>query len=153
MKKFAVWVVMCSFLLMTFTGCSYKEAYGTYARAQADIAAAAGPVVSFHENGQLASVGNPMIAMAMMNMKAPKDGWESFFDFLKFATPFAAIYGVVGALSTNLGSGQTTNVQGNSNFVGNTAGPAGGASSWASPVTTTTTEISGGEGSIAPLVE
>lgn len=151
MKKFAVWITMCSFLLMTFTGCAYNEAYGTYAKAQSDMATAAGPTVSFHPNGQLASVGNPMVAMAMMNMKAPKDGWESFFDFLKFATPFAAIYGIVGAMSTNLGGGTTTNVSGNSNLVGNTAGSAGGTSSWASPVTTTTTEISGGEGSIAPI--
>lgn len=149
MRRIAAWITICSFLLMSF-GCAYNEAYGTYAKAQSDMATAAGPTVTFHPNGQLASVGNPMISMAMMQMKAPKDGWEAFFDFLKFATPFAAIYGVVGAMSTNLGAGNTTNVQGNSNLVGNTAGSAGTASSWASPVTTTTTEtaITGGTGSI-----
>lgn len=140
MKKFAAWIVMCSFLLMTFTGCAYNESYGRYAEAQSNMATAAGPIVSFHENGALASVGNPMVAMAMMNMKPPRDGWESFFDFLKFATPFAAMYGLAGALSTNLGAGgSTTNITGNSNLTGNTAGAAGAASSWASPVTTTTT--------------
>ena len=136
--KFAVWIVLCSFLTMTFTGCAYEKSYLQYAAAQSSMASSAGPTVTFHPNGQLASVGNPMIAMAMMQMKAPKDAWEALFDFLKFATPFAAIWGVAGAITSGH-HGTTTNVSGEGNLVGNTAGPAGGASSWASPVTTTTT--------------
>jgi len=150
MKKFATWIILWSFLTMTtFTGCAYNEAYGTYAKAQSEMAVAAGPTVTFHPNGQLASVGNPMVAMAMMNMKEPKDGWTSFFDWLKFATPFGALWGVAGAIAS-ASHGPTTNVQGNSNLVGNTAGAAGTSSSWASPVTTTTTstELTGGTGSI-----
>lgn len=135
MKKLTYLILACFFL--SINSCAYESAYREYAVAQSNIAQAAGPIVSFHTNGQLASVGNPMIAMAMMNMKEPKDGWTQFFDWLKLATPFAAIYGIVGAMS-NVSQGSTTNVQGNSNLVGNTAGPAGGASSWASPVTTTT---------------
>ena len=140
MKKFAVWIILCTFLTMTFTGCAHVETYGHYATAQSTMATAAGPTVTFHPNGQLASVGNPMIAMAMMQMKAPKDAWESFFDFLKFATPFAAIWGVAGAITSGT-HGNTTNVTGSGNLTGNYAGPAGGASSWASPVTTTTTTL------------
>jgi hypothetical protein len=143
--KFAVSIILCFFLL---PGCAYQEAYRQYAVSQAEMANAAGPIVSFHQNGALASVGNPMIAMAMMQMKEPKDGWTQFFDWLKFATPFGAMYGIVGAMA-NAAQGHTTNVTGNSNLTGNTAGPSGAASSWASPVTTTTvTEINGGEGSI-----
>lgn len=138
MKKIA-WFILCSFVLMS-VGCSYDKAYQTYSAAQSDIAKAAGPIVEFHPDGKLKAVGNPMVAMMGMQMKAPKDAWEYLFDFLKFATPFAAIYGVVGAMSTNLGSGSTTNVSGEGNFVGNTAsGPA----SWASPITTTTTTTMG----------
>ena len=135
--RFASWITICAFLLMT-TSCAYDQAYLQYAKAQTDMATAAGPTVTFHPNGQLASVGNPMIAMAMMNMKEPKDGWSQFFDFLKFATPFAAIWGVAGAITSGT-HGNTTNVSGTGNLTGNSAGPAGGASSWASPVTTTTT--------------
>ena len=141
MKRFAVWITLCAFLL-TPLGCAYESAYREYSLAQSSMAASAGPLVSFHPDGKLAVVGNPMIPMAMMNMKEPKDGWTQFFDWLKFATPFAAIYGVVGAISSNLNPGNTTNVTGNSNLTGNTAGTAGGASSWASPVTTTTTTTS-----------
>jgi hypothetical protein len=133
MKKIT-WMMLCSFLLTT--GCAYDSAYRDYSLAQANMAQAVGPIVSFHPDGKLASVGNPMLAMAMMNMKEPKDGWTQFFEFLKFATPFAAIYGIVGAMSANLGSGSTTNVSGGGNFVGNTTGSN---ATWASPPITTTT--------------
>jgi hypothetical protein len=138
---FAKRIVICILLLTLCTGmfgCAYEQAYVKYAQSQAEMARAAGPIVTFHPDGKLASVGNPMVAMAMMNMKEPKDGWTSFFDWLKFATPFAAIWGL-GASLANSGHGNTTNVSGSGNLTGNAAGPAGGASSWASPVTTTTT--------------
>ena len=138
MKKIT-WFILCSFVLMS-VGCSYDAAYSSYSLTQSMIAQSAGPIVEFHENGQLKAVGNPMVALMGMQMKPPKDAWEYLFDFLKFATPFAAIYGVVGAMSTNLNPGNSTNVTGEGNFVGNTAsGPA----SWASPVTTTTTTTMG----------
>lgn len=138
-------VVMITLPLMT--GCAYEQAYIQYANAQAAMAQASGPLFkqTLTPDGKVASfeVGNPMVPMAMMQMKQPKSEWESFFDFLKFATPFAAIWGVAGALS-NSNHGNTTNVSGNSNAVGNTAGQSG---LFASPVTTTTTttttEISG----------
>ena len=153
MKKFAVWITLWCFLTMTsLSGCAYEQAYQSYATAQSNMAAASGALIRMTPDGKVTEIGNPMIAMAMIQMQAPKDGWTQFFDFLKFATPFAAIWGVAGALSSGV-KGNTTNVSGNSNLVGNTAGPAGGASSWASPVTTTTTtttetSITGGAGSI-----
>lgn len=133
MKKIT-YLVLCSFLLMT--GCAYEQAYTQYSLAQSMMAQAAGPMVEFHPDGKLKSVGNPMIAMAMMNMKEPKDGWTQFFDWLKVATPFAAIYGIVGAMSSST-HGNTTNVSGGGNYVGNTAG---NQAQWASPTTTTITE-------------
>jgi hypothetical protein len=142
MRKFAVWIILCAFLTMTtLGGCAYEQAYGAYAKSMSDMAASSGALIKLGPDGRVIEVGNPMVGVAMMQMQAPKDGWTQFFDFLKFATPFAAIWGVAGALSSNIPQGSTTNVTGNSNLTGNTAGPAGGASSWASPVTTTTTTI------------
>ena len=133
MKKIT-WFVLCSFLLMT-TNCAYDVAYRDYATAQANIAASAGPLVTFHPGGGVAAIGNPMVAMAMMNMKEPKDGWTQFFHWLEMATPFGAMFGIVGALA-NMSKGNTTTVSGGGNFVGNTTG---NSATWASPPTTNTT--------------
>ena len=134
MKK-TTWLILFTFILMT-TGCAYEKAYQSYTNAQAEIAKNSGPLIELHTNGQLKSVGNPMLAMMGMQMKAPRSDWDGFWDVLKVAIPLGAIWGIVGTMSTNLGSGSTTNVSGGGNFVGNTAGDN---ASWASPVTTTTT--------------
>jgi len=99
------------------------------------MATASGPLVEFDDNGKIKSIGNPMLAMAMINMKPPKSEAAEFFDWLKVATPFGAIWGIVGAMST-ANHGATTNVSGGGNFVGNTTG---NSATWASPPTTTTT--------------
>ena len=121
---------------ITMTGCMYDKAYRDYAVAQSAIAQAAGPLVTFHPDGKLASVGNPMTAMAMMNMKEPKDGWTQFFHWLEMATPFGAIWGIVGSLA-NFNKGNSTNVSGTGNYTGNTT--SGGAVFGSPPTTTTTT--------------
>ena len=133
--KTLTYLVICSSLLMSFVGCAYEQAYTQYSLSQAAIAQASGPIVTFHPNGQLASVGNPMIPLIGMQMRGPKSDWDGFWDVLKTAVPFGAIWGIVGAMST-ANHGTTTNVSGTGNFTGNTAG---GTSQWASPVTTTTT--------------
>jgi hypothetical protein len=114
-------------------GCAYESAYREYATAQATMATAAGPLVTLHPDGRLASLGNPMIPMAMMQMKAPKSEWESLVEWMKFATPFAAIWGIVGSIG---GGGTTTNVNGQGNYTGNAMGNQG---LMGSPTTTTTT--------------
>ena len=139
MKKFATWIILWVFLTMTtLSGCAYEQAYQSYATAQASMAASSGALVKMTPDGKVTEIGNPMIAMAMMNMKEPKDGWTQFFDFLKFATPFAAIWGVAGAITSG-SHGATTNVSGQGNYTGNTMGSKG---LMGSPTTTTTTTIS-----------
>lgn len=136
MKKFAVWITACAFLLMA-SGCTYKEAYVKYAEAQATMAQAAGPLVTLHPNGTLASLGNPMVPMAMMQMKPPKSEAEAFFDWLKMATPFAAMWGLAGTITSG-SHGTTTNVSGTGNYTGNAMGNQG---LMGSPTTTTVTEF------------
>ena len=150
MKKFAIWITLWCFLAMTtLSGCAYEKAYQAYATAQSNMAASSGALVKMTPDGKVTEIGNPMLAMAMISMKPPQSEVAEFFEWLKVATPFGALWGIVGAMSNGI-KGNTTTVSGNSNLVGNTAGPAGAASSWASPVTTTTTEtsITGGSGSI-----
>lgn len=137
-------------LLLIFTaqvllaqGCSYEQAYIKYAESQASMAASAGPLFkqSLTPDGKVASfeVGNPMVPMAMMQMKPPKSEWESLTEWLKMATPFAAIWGIVGSIGG--GTSNSTNVSGSGNLVGN---QAGNQSQWASPTTTTTTTTTTG---------
>jgi hypothetical protein len=118
MKK----LLLLSFLgVLCFSGCAYDRAYMYYSNAQADIAKASGPMITFHENGGIKEIGNPMLAMAMMQMKSPKSEAAEFFDWLKMATPFGAIWGIVGAMST-ANHGATTNVSGSGNVTGNSTG-------------------------------
>jgi hypothetical protein len=119
-------------------GCAYEQAYIKYAEAQAKMAASSGPMFkqTLTPDGKVSSfeVGNPLVSMAMMQMKAPKSEWESITEWMKMATPFAAIWGIVGSIGG--GTSSSTNVSGSGNLVGN---QAGNQSQWASPTTTTTT--------------
>jgi hypothetical protein len=135
MKLILVLVLIMS---LGVSGCAYEKAYISYAESQATMAKAAGPLFkqSLTPDGRVASfeVGNPLTAMAMMQMKAPKSEWESLVEWMKMATPFAAIWGIVGSIGG--GTHNSTSVSGTGNFVGN---QAGNQSQWASPTTTTTT--------------
>ena len=132
MKKFAVCLAICSLLLMS--GCAYQEAYREYAVAQSSMASAAGPLVRIDPtSGRVTEIGNPLLPMAMMQMKAPKSEVESIVEWMKMATPFAAIWGIVGSIG---GGGTTTNVSGQGNYTGNSMGSQG---LMGSPTTTTTT--------------
>lgn len=143
-------LVILTAAVCLLSGCAYQEAYKQYAVAQSQIATAAGPLVTFHPTGQVASIGNPMTAMAMMNMKAPRSEWEVFMDTIRAAVPFAAIWGTaMGGFDAAKSIGQGTTITGDGNFMGNTAGNSS-PSQWASP--TTTTELSG-EGSIGGPAE
>jgi hypothetical protein len=141
MKRFAIWIILCSFLTMTtIGGCAYDKAYQSYATAQSNMAVASSALVKLGPDGKVTEIGNPMVGLAMIQMQAPKDGWTQFFDFLKFATPFAAIYGVVGAMTAGV-HGNNTNVSGQGNYTGNTMGSTG---LMGSPTTTTTTTVTEG---------
>ena len=129
------YLIIFTFLCGSLSGCAYENAYRAYAVAQSTMATASGPLVEFDDNGKIKSIGNPMLAMAMVQMKPPKSEAAEFFDWLKLATPFGAIWGIVGAMST-ANRGATTTVSGEGNFVGNTAS---GGTSWASPPTTNNT--------------
>lgn len=133
MKKIT-WCLLISFTLMTL-GCTYAENYRAYAVAQSSMAAASGPLVEFGCDGKIKSIGNPMMAYAMLSMKPPKDAWEYAFDALKIIAPFGFIWGIVGSMA-NMNQGTTTNVSGSGNYTGNTGGSG---SLWNSPTTTTTT--------------
>ena len=128
-------LIIFTFLCGSLSGCAYENAYRAYAVAQSTMATASGPLVEFDCNGKIKSIGNPMLAMAMVQMKPPKSEAAEFFDWLKLATPFGAIWGIVGAMST-ANRGATTTVSGSDNFVGNTTGSN---ANWASPPTTNNT--------------
>ena len=133
MKLFIFSVIPCLLML----GCSYQENYRAYAVAQSSMSMAQGPLIEFHENGQLKSVSNPMTAMAQMQMQAPKSETDAFFSWLTAATPFGAIFGIVGAMTNGL-RGNTTNVNGQGNYTGNIGG---NQAQMGSPTTTTTTTV------------
>ena len=135
--KVMAWISLCGFLL-ALNACSYAENYKAYSIAQTSMAMAQGPLIEFHENGQLKSVSNPMTAMAQMQMQAPKSETDAFFSWLTAATPFGAIFGIVGAMTNGL-RGNTTNVNGQGNYTGNVGG---NQAQMGSPTTTTTTTIS-----------
>ena len=123
-------------VLVMASGCAYESTYREYAMSQAKMAAMTGPLIELHENGTLKSVGNPLVPVAMMQMRAPVSEAETFFNWLKMATPFGAIWGIVGAMGSNGSSGPTTNVSGTGNYTGN---QVGGAGTFGSPPTTITT--------------
>lgn len=142
MKKFAVSIILCCFML---SGCAYQEAYRQYSTSQAEMAKAAGPLVSFHPNGAVASIGNPMIAMAMMQMKAPKHEVEMFTSMVGNLAPWAFGAWISStAMSAVAGAKQGMNISGDSNYIGNASGNQS-PNQLGSPVTTTTLS---GEGSI-----
>ena len=132
--KLITWLILGSFLI-TGPGCAYTETYREYALAQSKMSAMSGPLVEFHENGTVKSIGNPMLQMAMISMKPPKDAWESFFDFLKTVGPFGVMWGIVGSMTSGI-RGDVTNVNGQGNYTGNTSG---NQTQMGSPTTTTTT--------------
>ena len=130
------YLIIFTFLCGSLSGCAtYESSYAAYSVAQSMIAQSSGPIVTFHPNGQLASVGNPMVPLIGMQMAKPRSDWDGFWDVLKTAVPYGAIFGIVGAMST-ANHGATTTVSGEGNFVGNTAS---GGTSWASPPTTNNT--------------
>ena len=133
MKKIAL-VILIMFTSMII-GCSYQENYRAYAVAQSSMAMAQGPLVELYPDGKIKSIGNPMTAMAQMQMKPPTSEADSFFSWLTSATPFGAIFGIVGAMTNGL-RGNTTNVNGQGNYTGNTSG---NQAQMGSPTTTTTT--------------
>ena len=134
MKLFIFSVIPCLLML----GCSYQENYRAYAVAQSSMSMAQGPLVELYPDGKLKSIGNPMTAMAQMQMQAPKSETDAFFSWLTAATPFGAIFGIVGAMTNGL-RGNTTNVNGQGNYTGNVGG---NSAQMGSPTTTTTTTIS-----------
>ncbi len=137
MKKIIAFVLLFPML----TGCAYESAYSSYALSQSMIAQATAPIVTFHSNGQLASVGNPMTPLIGMQMKGPKSDWDGFWDVLRMAVPFAAIGWAVNSMANvNHGNTSNTTVGGANNLVGNTSS---GGSILSSPPTTTTTTTSG----------
>jgi hypothetical protein len=136
MKKLS-WIILGSFTVLSL-GCSYQENYRAYAVAQSSMAMAQGPLIEFHENGTLKSIGNPMMQMAQISMKPPTSESDAFFSWLTAATPFGAIFGLVGAMTNGL-RGSTTNVNGQGNYTGNTSG---NQTQMGSPTTTTTTTVS-----------
>jgi hypothetical protein len=136
MKKIA-WLILLVFVSGAL-GCSYAENYKAYSVAQASMAMAQGPLIEFHENGALKSIGNPMMQMAQISMKPPTSEADAFFSWLTAATPFGAIFGLVGAMTNGL-RGNTTNINGQGNYTGNTSG---NQTQMGSPTTTTTTSIS-----------
>jgi len=134
--KAITWIILSSFLLMS--GCAtYESAYSSYSVAQSMIAQSSGPIVTFHPNGQLASVGNPMIPLIGMQMAKPKSDWDGFWDVLKVAVPFAAIGWGISSLA-NVNHGNTSNTT-----VGGANNTSSGGSILSSPPTTTTTTTSG----------
>ena len=135
--KTTTWVILGLFTVMSF-GCSYQENYRAYAVAQSSMSMAQGPLVELYPDGKLKSIGNPMTAMAQMQMQAPKSETDAFFSWLTAATPFGAIFGIVGAMTNGL-RGNTTNVNGQGNYTGNVGG---NSAQMGSPTTTTTTTIS-----------
>jgi hypothetical protein len=135
MKWIGITLLLLVAVLALTSGCAYESTYREYAMSQAKMAAMTGPLIELYEDGRLKSVGNPLVPVAMMQMRAPVSEAETFFNWLKMATPFGAIWGIVGAMSSGL-HGDTTNVSGTGNLTGNTSGNQG---TWASPPTTTTT--------------
>ena len=129
------WIALLVSLLPI--GCSYQENYRAYAVAQSSMSMAQGPLVELYPDGKLKSIGNPMTAMAQMQMAAPKSETEAFFSWLTAATPFGAIFGIVGAMTNGL-RGNTTNVNGQGNYTGNVGG---NSAQMGSPTTTTTTTV------------
>jgi len=148
--KFTKGIVLCSLVLTLCMGCAYEKAYMQYADSQAKMAQAAGPLITFHPSGQVASIGNPMVAMAMMNMKAPKHEVEMFTSMLSSAFPwaFGALMGNW-AMQAVQGANQPMNVSGDGNYIGNASGNQS-PNQLGSPVTTTTLS---GEGSIGGASE
>jgi hypothetical protein len=133
MKSMA-WIILGSFFL-ALNACTYSENYKAYSVAQASMAMAQGPLIEFYENGTVKSIGNPMMQMAQISMKPPTSEADAFFSWLTAATPFGAIFGLVGAMTNGL-RGNTTNVNGQGNYTGNTSG---NQAQMGSPTTTTTT--------------
>lgn len=131
-------------------GCAYQETYRQYAASQAAMAASAGPLVTFHPNGQLASLGNPMIPVAMMQMRAPKHEVEMFTSMLSSSFPwaFGALMGNW-AMQAVQGANQPMNISGDGNYIGNASGNQS-PNQLGSPTTTTTLS---GEGSIGGPAE
>jgi len=138
MRQLINGVTVILFIIGCAAGCAYENSYKAYAVAQTSMAMAQGPLIEFHENGQLKSVSNPMTAMAQMQMKPPSSEADAFFSWLTAATPFGAIFGIVGAMTNGL-RGSTTNVNGQGNYTGNVGG---NSAQMGSPTTTTTTTIS-----------
>ena len=102
MRQIINGVTAILFIIGCATGCAYQENYRAYAVAQSSMAMAQGPLIEFHENGTVKSIGNPMMQMAQISMKPPTSEADAFFSWLTAATPFGAIFGIVGAMTNGL---------------------------------------------------